>query len=108
MKQNLIPKKNLFTLVSCYELVIRSSLDPSSKVIALTLIYQGAFKPEGTDLTNEVISQYTGLNKSTVISKLGLLVKNKVFHRSRHLMSEPYTYYFNRNNSDWKVGEDVI
>lgn len=103
MQQLLTPKENLARLNGCYEAVIRSSLDPSSKAIALILIYQGAFKDEGTSIGNEVVAQYVGLSRPTVTLKLLSLVKKKVFTRHRQGTSVPYTYHFNRNTYEWKL-----
>lgn len=103
MQQTLTPKENLAKLNGCYEAVIRSSLDPSSKVIALTLIYQGAFRDEGVAIGNEIIAGYCNLARPTVTLKLLSLVKKKVFTRHRQGNSTPYTYYFNRNTYEWKL-----
>lgn len=106
--QQTSPQENLAKLNGCYEAVIRSSLDPSSKVIALTLIYQGAFKDEGVKIPSEIIAVYAGLARPTVTLKLLSLIDKKIFTRCRQGNSTPYTYYFNRNTHEWKDKEGII
>lgn len=95
--------KRLHSYIFAYESILKADLLPSAKVVAQTLVHQGALNECGCCIAYEMVAGFTGLERSAVYRQISLLVKAKIFTRCRKGNASPYTYHFNRNTEEWEV-----